>query len=285
MVAFERGKRRSRKLRRAHREDAPDGFLAEPPQRELDYGRRRSIEPLEVVDRAHDLRFAGQSAQKREKSGSDDTTFGRPCRSGAEERGVETDPLRLGQSREELVGHVAEEIREPREAKPGFRLGRPRDQHAGAVRAGTLDRRLPQRRLADSRLAADRERAGLLGGQEELDGPQLRLAPDQARHDQRLCAVRPADASGRARFTSRADCVWAGEATTQEEGRKCRRSPMPTMSTTPRAGRASPQSCCTRSGSSGSSRQSRTSPTATRSTTSRAACSAGRTGLGGCGIS
>ena len=137
MVAFERGKRRSRKLRRAHREDAPDGFLAEPPQRELDYGRRRSIEPLEVVDRAHDLRFAGQSAQKREKSGSDDTTFrAAMCRSGAEERGVETDPLRLGQSREELVGHVAEEIREPREAKPGFhRLGRPRATNTRAPSA------------------------------------------------------------------------------------------------------------------------------------------------------
>ena len=192
MVAFERGERRSRKLRRAHRDDAPDGFLAEAAKRELDYGRRRSIEPLEVVDRAYDLRLAGQRAQQREKSGSDDPTFGRPCRSGAEERGVETDPLRLGQSCEELVGHVGEQIREPREAKPGFRLGRPCDQHAGAVRTSTLDRRLPQRRLADSRLAADRQGAGPLGGQEESRRPPAptRARPGSTRSEGMCCQSR-----------------------------------------------------------------------------------------------
>ena len=196
-VALERRDRRSSKLRRAHREEAAHRLLAEPAQRELDHRRRRSVEPLEVVDRAHDLRFAGERAQEREESGADDATLGRPCGGGAQERGVETHPLRLGQSREELVRHVGEQIREPREGEPGFRLGRPRDQHSRTLRTSMLDRRLPQRRLADSRLADDRERAGSLGAQEGLDGPQLRFAPDQARHErasQAGVAVRAASA-------------------------------------------------------------------------------------------
>ena len=52
-----------------------------------------------------------------------------------------------------------------------------------------LDRGLPQRRLADSGLADDRDRTRPLGAQEGLDGPQLRFAPDQARHDQSVCAA------------------------------------------------------------------------------------------------
>ena len=82
-VALERRDRRSGKLRRAHREEASHGLLAEPAQRELDYRRRRSIEPVEVVDRAHDLRFAGERAQQREESGADDATLGRPGGGGA----------------------------------------------------------------------------------------------------------------------------------------------------------------------------------------------------------
>jgi len=188
--ALERRHRRSPELRRAHRDEAPHGLLAEPAQRELDHRRRRSIKPVEVVDRAHDLRLAGERSQKREESRADDATLGRPCGRSAQERGVETHPLRLGQSREELVRHVGEQIREPREGQPGLRLGRPRDQHSRTLRASMIDRRLPQRRLADSRLADDRDRTGSLGAQKGLDGLQLRFAPDQARHDQRVCAVR-----------------------------------------------------------------------------------------------
>ena len=188
-VALEGSDRRPVELRRAHREETSHGLSPEPAQRELHHRRRGSIEPLEVVDRAHDLRFAGESAQEREESGADDAPLGRPCGGDAEERGVETHPLRLGQSREELVRHVGEQIREPREPEPGFRLGRPRDQHSRTLRTGLLDRRLPQRRLADSRLADDRDRTGPLGAQEGLDGPQLRFAPDQARHAQRVGAV------------------------------------------------------------------------------------------------
>src|SRR4051794_24603473 len=89
------------KLRGAHREEAAHGLVAEPAQRELDHRRRRRIEPVEVVDRAHDLRFACERAQECEESGADDATLGRPCGGGAQERRVETDPLWLGQSREE----------------------------------------------------------------------------------------------------------------------------------------------------------------------------------------
>jgi hypothetical protein len=41
-----------------------------------------------------------------------------------------------------------------------------------------LDRLLPQGRLADSRLADDRDHTGSLGTQEGLDSLQLRFAPD-----------------------------------------------------------------------------------------------------------
>jgi hypothetical protein len=188
-VALERRDRRSGKLRRAHREEAQHRLLVEPAQRELDHRRRRSIEPVEVVDRAHDLRFAGERPQKREESSADDAPLGRPCGRGAQERGIEAHPLRLGQSREELVRHVGEQIRERREGEPGFRLGRPGDQHSRALRTSVLDRRQPQGRLADSRLADDRDRTRSLGTQEGLDGPQLRFAPDQARHDQSMCPL------------------------------------------------------------------------------------------------
>ena len=196
-VALERRDRRSSKFRRAHREEPPNALLAESAQRELDDRRRRSIQPLEVVDGANDLRFAGECAEECEESGADDATLGRPRGGGAQERRVETHPLRLGQSREELVRYVGQQIREPREREPGFRLGRPRDQHSRTLRTSMCDRHLPQRRLADSRLADDRERAGSLGAQEALDGPQLGFAPDQARHDQRLCAAGLGDARAR----------------------------------------------------------------------------------------
>jgi hypothetical protein len=64
---------------------------------------------------------------------------------------------------------------------------------------GMLDRRLPQRRLPDSRLADDRDGARSLGAEEGLDDPQLRLAPDQARHDQRVCASLVLGEDGRGR--------------------------------------------------------------------------------------
>ena len=108
-VALESRKRRSGKLRRAHREEAPHRLLTEPAQRELDRRRRRGIEPVEVVDRADDLRFAGERAEQREESGADDATLGSPCGDGAQQSRVETHPLRLGQEREELVRHVGEQ--------------------------------------------------------------------------------------------------------------------------------------------------------------------------------
>ncbi len=185
-VALESRDRRPGKLGRAHREEAPHRLLAEPAQRELDHRRRRSVEPVNVVDRAHDLRLAGERAQEREEARADDATLRRSCRSGAQQRGVETHPLWLGQSREELVRQVGEQIREPCEPEPGFRLRRPRDQHPGTLRTSQLDAHLPQRCLADSRLTHDRDHTGPLGAEEGLDGPQLRFAPDQARHGQKV---------------------------------------------------------------------------------------------------
>ena len=118
-----------------------------------------------------------RARRQREKPGSDDTRLGRPRRSGAQERGVEPHPLRFGKSREELVGHVGEEIREPCEGEPRFGLGRPRYQYPGALPASTLDRRLPQRRLTDPRLAHDRQSAGPFGGQECSAAPNSDSRP------------------------------------------------------------------------------------------------------------
>jgi hypothetical protein len=61
-VALERRDWRLVELGRAHREEAPHGSLADPPQGELDHRRRRSVKPVEVIDRAYDLRFAGELA-------------------------------------------------------------------------------------------------------------------------------------------------------------------------------------------------------------------------------
>ena len=96
-IALERKDRRSGKLRPANRDEAPHGLLAEPAQRKLDRRRRRGIEPLEVVDRAHDFRLAGEPPKEREESRADDATLGRPCGDGTQQSRVETHPLRLGQ--------------------------------------------------------------------------------------------------------------------------------------------------------------------------------------------
>ena len=191
-IALERRQRRVVELCRTHREDGSHRLLAEPAQRELDYRGRRGVEPLEVVDRAHDLRLGGERAQERQESGAHDATLGRPRGGGPQERGVETHPLGLGESREVLARHFGEQIREPREREAGFRFGRPRDQDS-RLRPGALDRRLPQRRLADPRLADDGDRARRCGAQEGFDRPEFRLSPDQPRHTQRVGAVASSD--------------------------------------------------------------------------------------------
>ena len=181
-IALECGNRSSAELGCAHREEPSHGLVPESAQRELDRRRRRAVEPLKIVDRTHDLRLAGERAQKCEQPGTDDATLGGSRGCGAEKRGVEADPLRLRESREQLVGNVGQQIREPREPKSRFRLGRPGDQQSRPLRAGLLDPGLPQRRLPDSGLAHDRDHTGPPRAQEGLDSPQLRFAPYEARH-------------------------------------------------------------------------------------------------------
>jgi len=82
----------------------------------------------------------------------------------------------------DLLEHVAQQLREPRERQRGFRLDTAARQDGGSA-TSLSDACLPQDRLADARLAGEEERGRtLLDASEEcLDRAELFLAPDDLR--------------------------------------------------------------------------------------------------------
>jgi hypothetical protein len=172
------------RVRRAQREERPDRLVRQPPERELDRSRRRRVEPLDVVDREHDLPGRGQLAEEREHRRSDQAPLRGTVGLDAEQRDVERVALRARKGGQRLLGDRRHEVGEPGEREPRLRLCRARHEHRGAAPARPPNGLGPERRLADPRLADDRKRAGaaVAVDQERLDDRELGLPSDDRRH-------------------------------------------------------------------------------------------------------
>ena len=73
-----------------------------------------------------------------------------------------------------------EQVDQRREREPGLGAASPRREHAQPALPGRTDARLPERRLPDSRLSRENERARPVRGSEELvQQPEFRLAADK----------------------------------------------------------------------------------------------------------
>jgi hypothetical protein len=163
-----RGDRERIRLARAEargREHA-DRLVVQPPEREPERARGRGVEPLEVVDGDDGRPLRGEPAQLREHC----PAAGERVVVGAERVGVEASAL--------------EEVDEPDEREPHLLRRRPRDAHVVPGGAARLDRLQPERRLPDSRVAAQdqRARARRKLRDERAEARPLRVAADDGRH-------------------------------------------------------------------------------------------------------
>ena len=111
-------------------------------------------------------------------------------------------PLRLGQGCEHIGERILEQVGERGERERRLRDHRPGSQHPVAALAGASDDRMPQRRLADARLALDK-RHGWQGGtlvQEFEYRGQFAVAAEEllgGRHGSRLwCTGAPPHVDG-----------------------------------------------------------------------------------------
>jgi hypothetical protein len=179
-----------RRLADATRDQKAEGLVPQPPQRELERGRRARVEPLEVVDGEQD----GPRRCQLAEDGADSRGHRAPIDGGRsrirqEKRNLESAPLGLGQSSDRIFRHRLEQIGERREREPRLRLGRAAGEHAEPALVRKPDDLAPDRRLADPRLALEREHAEPLARRiEEFPGErELTLAPDDAYHGLESC--------------------------------------------------------------------------------------------------
>ena len=170
--------RRRRRARRPLREQQADGLFPEASRSEGEHRRGGPVEPLHVVDGDDERRGACHGAQRGEGGERDGLLIRRRAGVGDEQRRLERAPLRVREVLQHL-GVGAEQVAERRVREARLRLGgtcgdRP---HARCLR--TSDRRLPQRRLADARLAGDQQRAGPRPIEEPLHDLQLLVPSDE----------------------------------------------------------------------------------------------------------
>ena len=165
---------RHRPLREQHR----DALGAEPARREPQRLERRLVEPLQVVDHAHDRPLLGREREQTEQRRADRQPR---LRSGRLElqRAGQRRRLRRGQPVAQAE-HRPAQLGQPRERLVRLGLQPAHAQH-GHVR-GALERGEQQGRLADPGLPAQQERcaAALAGGvQRAPDALQLDVTTDQ----------------------------------------------------------------------------------------------------------
>src|SRR5207237_7877129 len=96
-----------------------------------------------------------------------------------EERDGERPPLGIGQRLASLAGYAREQVSEAREDEIRFGLGGPRNEDAASVGFGEGDPGLPDRGLADPRVALEHERprAGVARSHELRKPCQLLVPP------------------------------------------------------------------------------------------------------------
>ena len=106
-------------------QSSDDPRLGQTPQREADRTRRRSVEPLEVVDREHEPVLGEHLERAADGDAEGALVDGLPARILHEQRDFERVPARRCQPRQHLVEDALEEVAEPGIREAAFRLGRP----------------------------------------------------------------------------------------------------------------------------------------------------------------
>ena len=149
----------------ADRQQGGDRLIVEAGERVAKRRKRRSVQPLDVVDREAERAVAGEQPQRSEERGRHGAVVGVDLRLAEQQRGLERPPLDRRQLGQDVAGGVAEEVGQPREREAGLGLRGPGGQDPVAAGGGSLDAGQPQRRLADPGLARQHDGARkLLGG-------------------------------------------------------------------------------------------------------------------------
>ncbi len=161
----------------------------EPPQCERERPRGVRVEPLHVVDRERHRPLGAQRLQCAQRRDGDRPLVG-PAAVGVrdQQRDLERSSLRFRQPLDR-VERGAQQVAERRVGECALGLRRARFEHPQPVLTRGTNRELPERALADARLALDRERARPRGEQLEAferhrhvllsadqDGPHRALA-------------------------------------------------------------------------------------------------------------
>ena len=139
----------------ARAEEQRDALGVEPPRHELERIGRAGVEPVRIVDEAQDGALLGELGQQREAAGVDEEALLRTA-VGESERRAQGDRLRARQPVEQPQ-RGTQQLVQGGERQLGLGLDATGAEHVHVARAGA--RVLEQDRLADTRLAAQRERA------------------------------------------------------------------------------------------------------------------------------
>ena len=170
--------RRRRRAGGSLREQQGDRLVGQAPRSEGEHRGGGPVEPLHVVDGDDERRGARQGAQRGQGRERDGLLVRRRAGVGDEQRGLERAPLRGGEVLQRL-GVRAEQVAERGVGEARLRLGGTRGDRPHARGLGSSDRRPPERRLADPRLARDQQRARSRPFEEPLHALQLLVPSDE----------------------------------------------------------------------------------------------------------
>jgi hypothetical protein len=166
----------------AAREDEADRLGAQAPCGELQGARRRSVEPLEVVDSDYEGSGGGERSEHAEDAERDCSRKRRRSLGiDLQECDLESPALWNGQLGGRRIGNLLEQVAERSEGELGLRLDRPAGEHAVRAVERPQDRFSPEGRLADPGVALKQE-ADWAGGhcvEKSRELVELLLASDQ----------------------------------------------------------------------------------------------------------
>jgi hypothetical protein len=164
------------------REEEADRLAAQAPGGELQRARRRSVEPLEVVESDYEGSRGGERSEHPEDAERDcSRKRRRSLIIDLQECDLESPALRNGQLGGRRIGNLLEQVAERGEGELGLRLDRPAGEHAVRAVERPQDRFSPEGRLADSGVALAQE-ADWAGGhsvEKSRELVKLLLASDQ----------------------------------------------------------------------------------------------------------
>ena len=142
----------------AHRRQDTDRLGLQPPEHEAEDLRRARIDPLRVVDRDEQRPLLDEDPDDREQRRCEQPRLRRrPVRLADQERDLERTPLDRHELRQRLVQHRREQVADGREGRSQLGMGRARRENPEPRSRARRDALLPERRLADPRVALEQQ--------------------------------------------------------------------------------------------------------------------------------